>query len=78
MTNGYTPITAENVTNYPFGTRLRFNYGPMGGEDFGTVFEYRTSRWGTVLAAELDSGEIKTVSGISTVGIGVYLDEEAS
>ena len=74
MTNAtYTTITEENVANYPTGTRVRFNYGAMCGEEEGTITGHRTTQFGTDLIAETDDGETKHISGISTVGIGAYL-----
>ena len=70
----YTKITEENVTDYPTGTRIRFNYGAMCGEEEGTIKGYRTHpQFGTDLIAVTDDGETKHISGISTVGIGVYI-----
>ena len=69
----YTKITEENVTDYPTGTRVLFNYGAMCGEEEGTVTGHRTTQFGTELIAETDDGETQMISGISTIGIGVYL-----
>ena len=69
----YTKITEENLADYPTGTRVRFNYGAMCGEEEGTITGHRTTQFGTDLIAETDDGETQMISGISTVGIGVYL-----
>ena len=69
----YTKITEDNVTDYPTGTRVRFNYGAMCGEEEGTITGHRTTQFGTELIAETDVGETKRISGFSTIGIGVYL-----
>lgn len=69
----YTKINSENMFDYPFGTRIRFDYGAGCGEEFGVVTDYSVTRWGAALIVETEAGERKQVSGISTVGIGAYV-----
>lgn len=69
----YTAITAKNAADYPAGTRVRFDYGPMHGSEEGTITGFFTNEWGTYLSAVTDNGTEKTVAGLTTVGIGCYL-----
>ncbi len=69
----YTQITKENADDFRVGTSVRFDYGVMCGQEFGTITGQRTTQWGTELIAQTDDGEIKTISGITTIGIGVYV-----
>ena len=39
---------------------------------------FEVTRFGTHLTAETENGERKTISGFTTIGIGVYLIEVAS
>jgi hypothetical protein len=74
----YTNITAENATNFPAGSIVEFNYGPMHGSERGTVTGFQSNRFGTTLTAITEAGEQKTISGFSTIGVGVYLIEVAA
>ncbi len=74
----YRSITPENAYEIPAGARVRFFYGAGHGEDLGTVTGMKTTRWGTELTAQTDGGDQKTVSGISSIGIGVYLVDAAA
>ena len=74
----YRSITPENAHEIPAGARVRFFYGAGHGEDLGTVTGTKTTRWGTELTARTDDGDQKTVSGISSIGIGVYLVDPAA
>ena len=69
----YLRITAENAEAFRIGQRVRFYYGVMHGEDFGRITGHRTNQWGTELSAVTDTGEEKWISGITDIGIGVYL-----
>jgi hypothetical protein len=84
----YTRITKQNVTNYPIGTKVRFNYGcpdSTGGwddwdwedeavqEETGWVCGYEVDKWGARLHAYTDGGRKTTISGFTTNGIGTYL-----
>lgn len=72
----YTMITEQNAPDFSIGARVRFNYGPMCGEEFGRVTGYQMDRWGARLTAETDAGEFRTIEGFSTIGVGVYLEGE--
>lgn len=73
----YTRITEQNASNFPVGTKVRFFYGPLHGEENGVVTGIRTTKFGTELMARTETGDLKFISGISTVGVGVYLREAA-
>lgn len=68
-----THITAENVTDYPAGTEVEFNYGPLHGTERGIVTGFETNRFGTHLIARTDNGAIKSISNFTDIGIGCYL-----
>lgn len=74
-TETHTLITEENLHSFGIGTRVRFNYGPMCGSEMGLVVDHEVTRFGARLIAETERGEVKTISGFSAVGIGVYLIE---
>ena len=69
----YVAINYKNVLDYPVGTVVEFNYGPMNGSERGIVTGYRVTSFGTELEARTEKGETKFISGFSDIGIGVYL-----
>ena len=74
----YTQITKKNAAKFEIGTRVRFFYGPMHGEDFGTITGIREntipySGSTVALTAITDDGRHTSISGFTTVGIGAYL-----
>ena len=71
----YTQITAENLIDFPMGSKVRFNYGPMYGSADAMLVDFQGSPWGVQLIAETETGERHFISGFSTVGIGCYLIE---
>lgn len=71
-----TKITKENMFDFPVGTKLVFNYGPMNGQEEGMVVDYGSNEWYDFLIAETENGEEKRVHNISRRGIGVYLLED--
>ena len=74
----YTAITIENAAEFPAGSIVEFNYGAMYGSERGSITGFETTRFGTHLTAVTEDGESKTISGFTTVGIGVYLIEKAA
>lgn len=73
----YVRITSENVLDFPNGSVVEFNYGPMHGTEKGTITGFEITRFGTQLKAMTEQGETKSISGFSQTGIGVYLLELA-
>ena len=72
-TQRYTPITSDNLTTFPAGTKVRFEYGAMCGNEDGVIVDHVTDRWGSHLIAVKSDGSRTSINGFSTVGIGVYL-----
>lgn len=70
----YMQITKDNLLTFPVGAKVRFNYGAMHGSELGLVVDYEADRWGCRLVAETESGERKTITGFTTIGIGAYLE----
>lgn len=65
-------ITPETAAGF-IGAQVRFNYGPMHGSEVGWVVGHETGRWGTQLLAMTGEGKLRSISGFTDIGIGVYL-----
>lgn len=71
--SGYVKITEENVADYPAGTAVEFFWGAMYPKEEGIVTGFEITKWGAHLVAKTNSGDIHTIAGFSSVGIGTYL-----
>lgn len=67
-------ITAQNINDFPIGTKVRFNYGSMNGSEDGLVVDHGSDRfYPAFLIAETEEGKLKHIHNFTDRGIGCYL-----
>lgn len=69
----YRMIAPDNQHLIPNGAEVRFEWGPVYGCERGWVVGRVANHYGAHLLVLSQRGRLETISGISTIGIGVHL-----